>query len=179
MTIRSFSGIAPVIGEHAYIDDSALVIGSVTVGTHASLWPMAVARGDVHAIHIGAGTNIQDGSILHVTADNRFHPGGYALSIGDRVTVGHNAVLHACTIEDLVLVGMGAIVLDGAIVESRTMIGAGSLVAPGKVLKSGFLYLGSPARQVRPLNEKELDYLDFSAQHYIELKDRHLGRGKG
>lgn len=175
MAIRDFEGISPKIGDRVYIDDCALVVGNVTIGADASLWPMAVARGDVHRIAIGAGTNIQDGSVLHVTADNRFNPGGYALSVGANVTVGHGVILHACTVEDLVLVGMGSTILDGAIVRSRTMIGAGSLVAPGKVLESGYLYLGSPAKQVRKLSERELDYLEFSARHYIELKDRHLG----
>lgn len=175
MAVRTFAGITPTIGARVYVDDSAQVIGSVLVGDDASLWPLVVARGDVHSITIGAGTNIQDGSVLHVTADNHFNPGGHALVIGARVTVGHGAILHACTIGDLVLVGMGATVLDGAVIEDRVMIGAGSLVSPGKVLESGYLYLGSPARQIRRLSERELDYLAFSAQHYIELKNRYLG----
>ncbi len=175
MTIRDFEGITPKLGARVYIDDAAVVIGDVTIGDDASLWPMVVARGDVHRITIGAGTNIQDGSVLHVTADNRFNPGGYPLTVGANVTVGHGAILHACTIGDLVLVGMGATILDGARVQDRVMIGAGSLVAPGKVLESGYLYLGSPAKQVRKLRDRELDYLEFSARHYIELKDRHLG----
>jgi carbonic anhydrase/acetyltransferase-like protein (isoleucine patch superfamily) len=174
MAIRDFEGISPTIGERVYIDDSALVVGNVTIGADASLWPMAVARGDVHRITIGAGTNIQDGSVLHVTADNRFNPGGHPLAIGANVTVGHGVILHACTVDDLVLVGMGATILDGAVVNSRVMIAAGSLVAPGKVLESGYLYLGSPAKQARKLSDQELDYLAFSARHYIELKDRHL-----
>lgn len=174
MAIRTFEGISPKIGARAYVDDSALVVGDVAIGEDASLWPMAVARGDVHRITIGAGTNIQDGSVLHVTADNHFNPGGHALSIGANVTVGHGVILHACTVEDLVLVGMGSTVLDGAIIRSRVMIGAGSLVAPGKVLESGYLYLGSPAKQARRLSDRELEYLEFSARHYIELKDRHL-----
>ncbi len=174
MAIRNFEGTAPKIGARAYIDDSALVIGDVTIGADASLWPMVVARGDVHRITIGAGTNIQDGSVLHVTADNRFNPGGFPLSIGANVTVGHGAILHACTVEDLVLIGMGATILDGAVIPTRTMIAAGSLVSPGKRLESGYLYLGSPAKQARRLSDRELEYLDFSARHYIELKDRHL-----
>lgn len=177
MAIRSFEGMTPTIGPRAYVDDSAVVIGDVSVGEDASLWPMTVARGDVHSIRIGARTNIQDGSVLHVTQDNEFSPGGHALTIGDDVTVGHGVVLHACTVGDLVLVGMGATVLDGAIIPPRTMVAAGSLIAPGKELESGYLYLGSPAKQARPLTEEELAYLEFSARHYVELKDRHLGRG--
>lgn len=174
MTIRSFEDTSPIIGPRAYVDDSAMVIGDVNVGEDASLWPMVVARGDVHSIRIGARTNIQDASVLHVTQDNRFSPGGYALTIGDDVTVGHGVILHACTVGNLVLVGMGSTVLDGAIIPPRTMIAAGSLVAPGKELESGYLYLGSPAKQARPLTEQELDYLEFSAKHYVDLKDRHL-----
>jgi carbonic anhydrase/acetyltransferase-like protein (isoleucine patch superfamily) len=173
MTIRSFAGIHPVLGARVYVDATALVLGDVTLGDDASLWPMAVARGDVQAIRIGARTNIQDGSVLHVTQDNRFNPGGHALVIGNDVTVGHGVILHACTVEDAVLVGMGSTVLDGAVIRSRVMLGAGSLVPPNKVLESGYLYLGSPVKQVRALSAKELEYLDFSARHYVELKDRH------
>ena len=174
MTIRTFAGNTPILGARAYVDATALVLGDAVLGDDASLWPMAVARGDVQAIRIGARTNVQDGSVLHVTQDNRFNPGGRALIIGDDVTVGHGVILHACTVEDLVLVGMGSTVLDGALVRRRVMIGAGSLVPPNKVLESGYLYLGSPVKQARPLTEKELEYLEFSARHYVELKDRHL-----
>ncbi len=173
MTIRAFDGQQPVIAASAYIDDSAVVIGDICVADESSLWPQVVARADVQSIRIGARTNIQDGSVLHVTSDNPFTPGGYGLSIGDEVTVGHGAILHACNIADRVLIGMGATVLDGAVIETGVMLAAGSLVAPGKVLTSGYLYLGSPARQARPLNEKETAYLSFSAQHYVELKNRY------
>ena len=175
MAIRVFNGITPTVAATAYIDDTALVLGNVSVGEDSSLWPMAVARGDVHAITIGRRTNIQDGSVLHVTQDNEFNPGGYPLVIGDDVTVGHNVTLHACTIEDLCLIGMGSTILDGAIIRRLTMVGAGSLVTPGKELESGYLYLGSPAKKVRPLTERELAYLPFSADHYVTLKNRHLG----
>lgn len=173
MAIREFDGIAPRIAPSAYVDEAALVIGDVTIGEDASLWPMTVARGDVHRITIGTRTNIQDGSVLHVTQDNAFTPGGFALTIGADVTVGHGAILHACTIEDLVLVGMGATILDGAVVRSRVMIGAGALVPPGKELEGGYLYLGSPVRQARRLTTKELDYLEYSARHYVALKNRY------
>ncbi|HHH35861.1 MAG TPA: gamma carbonic anhydrase family protein [Gammaproteobacteria bacterium] len=173
MSLRSFCGSSPRIAPSAYVDETALVIGDVTIGEDSSLWPMAVARGDVHRITIGARTNIQDGSILHVTQDNAFNPGGFPLNIGDEVTVGHGAILHACTIGDRVLVGMGATVLDGAVIHGHAMIAAGALVPPGKVLDGGYLYVGSPARQVRPLTDKELEYLAFSARHYVALKNQH------
>ena len=174
MAIRTFEGITPTIAESAYVDDMAVVIGAVTIGADASLWPMVVARGDVQVITIGERTNVQDGSVLHVTSDNVFTPGGFALTIGDDVTVGHGAILHACTIGNMCLIGMGATVLDGAVVPERTMIGAGALVPPGKRLESGYLYIGSPVRQARPLKQAELDYLEFSSRHYVELKNRHL-----
>ncbi|MDX9740944.1 MAG: gamma carbonic anhydrase family protein [Gammaproteobacteria bacterium] len=174
MSIRAFEDSTPILGARVYVDPCAAVIGRVTIGDDASIWPMAVARGDVHTITIGPGTNIQDGATLHVTQANEAHPDGFSLNIGARVTVGHGVILHACTIEDLVLVGMGATVMDGALVRTRTVIGAGTLVPPGKVLESGFLYLGAPARQIRRLTEAELAWLEASAQHYIELKDRYL-----
>lgn len=173
MTIRSFQGVYPSIAASAYVDDTALVLGDVTVGDDSSLWPMVVARGDVHAIVIGARTNIQDGSVLHVTQDNAFSPGGHPLKIGDDVTVGHHVTLHACTVEDQCLIGMGSTVLDGAVIRSRVVIGAGSLVTSGKELEGGYLYLGSPAKKARPLTERELSYLPFSAAHYVELKNLH------
>lgn len=174
MTIRAFDGCTPVLGSRVYVDPAALVIGRVTIGDDASIWPTAVARGDVHSISIGAGTNVQDGSVLHVTQDNEFNPGGFALNIGSMVTIGHRVTLHACTVEDLVLVGMGSTIMDGAVVRAQTMVGAGSLVSPGKVLESGYLYLGIPARQARRLTDKEIAWLEASAHHYIELKDRYL-----
>lgn len=175
MTIRPFNGTTPKIAASAYIDEAAVVIGDVHIGEDSSIWPMVAARGDVHHIRIGARTNIQDGSVLHVTADNQFNPGGYPLTIGDEVTVGHGAILHACTVEDLCLIGMGATVLDGAVVRSQAMVAAGSLVPPGKVLEGGYLWVGSPVKQARPLKPAELEYLSFSAQHYVALKNRHRG----
>ena len=157
MTIRTFEGKTPVIDESAYVDDSAVVIGDVTVAADASLWPMVVARGDVHSIHIGEKTNIQDGSILHVTHDGRFSPGGFPCRVGSYVTVGHRVTVHACIVGDFCLLGMSA----------------SSLVPTGKKLEGGYLYVGSPVKQVRPLKEKELEFLDYSAAHYAKLKDRH------
>jgi len=174
MTIRRFKNITPRIAPGVYVDDTALVLGDVTIGEHASIWPMCVVRGDVNAITIGARSNIQDGSVLHVTHDSEFAPGGFPLVIGADVTVGHKAVLHACTVGNLCLVGMGATVLDGAVLRDKVMLGAGSLVAPGKELEGGYLWLGSPARRIRELTEQELRWLEYSSAHYVDLKDRHL-----
>lgn len=174
MTIRSFEHHTPVIDGSAYIDPTALVIGQVEIGAESSLWPNVVARGDIHHIRIGASTNIQDGSVLHVTHDSEFAPGGYPLEIGNAVTVGHMVVLHGCRIEDNCLIGMGSMIMDGAVVQAGAMVGAGSLVAPGKVLEGGWLWVGRPAKQVRPLKEEEIQFLEYSARHYAHLKDRHL-----
>lgn len=174
MNIRNYKNISPTIATNAYVDVSACIIGDVTLGDHVSFWPMAVARGDVNKITIGDRSNIQDGAVLHVTCDSHFVPSGKPLMVGNDVTVGHGAVLHACTIENLCLIGMNATVLDGAVVQSNTIIAAGSVVAPGKVLEGGYLYMGSPANQARPLKESELEYLKFSAQHYVELKNDYL-----
>jgi len=173
MTIRTFEKHTPQIAESAFVDDTAVVIGNVTIGENASVWPLTAIRGDIHAITIGARSNIQDGSVLHVTHDSEYSPGGFALSIGESVTVGHKVILHACTIGNHCLVGMGSIVLDGAVLEDKVMLGANSLVSPGKRLESGYLYLGSPANQVRALTEKEIAWLEYSATHYVDLKNRH------
>jgi len=174
MTIRTFEQYTPEIAESAFVDDSAVVTGNVVIGADSSVWPMCSVRGDIHSIRIGARTNIQDGSILHVSHDSEFAPGGYALTIGDDVTVGHNAVVHACTVEDMCLVGMGSVLLDGAIVRSGVIIGAGSLVPPDKELEGGYLWLGSPVKRARELTEREKAFLVYSASHYVDLKNRHM-----
>ncbi len=166
--IRPFKQSHPQIAESAWIDDSAVVIGDVTIGDDSSVWPMTVIRGDVNHIAIGARSNIQDGSVLHVTHAGK-HYAGAALRIGDDVTVGHKVILHACTIGDRCLVGMGTIIMDKTVVEDDVIIGAGSLVAENKTLQSGYLYLGSPAKKIRPLTERELKFLRYSAEHYVEL----------
>jgi len=173
MTVRNFESWSPEIDASAFVDDSAVVTGNVVIGADTSIWPLCSIRGDIHSIRIGARTNIQDGSVLHVTHDSEFSPNGNALSIGDDVTIGHNAVIHACTVESLCLIGMGSIVLDGAVIQQGAMLGAGSLVSPGKVIEGGYLWLGSPARRVRELSEKERAFLNYSAWHYVELKNRH------
>lgn len=172
MTIRSFNEILPSIAATAYIDPQAVVIGDVTMGEDSSIWPCAVARGDVNSICIGARTNIQDGAVLHVSHDSDFGV-GYGLSIGNDVTVGHNATLHACTIDDEVLIGMNATVLDGAHVPTHCIIGANSLVAPGKKLESGWLYMGIPAKPVRQLSEKDISFFKYSASHYVKLMQKY------
>ena len=174
MSIRNFEDFIPQIADSAFIDDSAVVTGNVVIGADSSIWPMCSVRGDIHFIRIGERTNIQDGSVLHVTHDSEFAPGGSGLTIGNDVTVGHNAVVHACTVEDLCLIGMGAVVLDGAVVESGAMVGAGSLVPPGKRLEGGYLWLGSPVKRARELSEKEKAFLRYSAEHYVKLKNRHM-----
>lgn len=174
MSVRSFQGITPAIASSAYIDEDCVIIGDVTIGADCSIWPTVVIRGDVHKITIGSRTNIQDGSVLHVTADNQYNPGGHPLTLGDGVTIGHKAILHACTVEDFALIGMNATILDGAIVKAKALVGAGSVVSPGKVIEGGYLWLGTPAKKVRELTEKELAYLEFSAQHYVDLKNKYM-----
>jgi len=171
--IRTYKNMQPCIAADVYLDVAAVVIGDVEIGEDSSIWPMVAIRGDVNHIRIGERTNIQDGCVLHVTHPGAFGPGG-PLLIGNDVTVGHNAVLHACTVEDQCLIGMGSIVLDGAIIRQGAMIGAGSVVSPAKELAGGYLYLGSPARQVRELNQQEKDFLLYSAQHYVTLKNDYL-----
>ena len=162
-----------MIDTDAWLDPMCLVIGDVHIGADSSIWPGTVIRGDIHRIRIGRETNIQDGAVLHISHDGPFMPGGSPLTVGDRVTVGHKAVLHGCEVQDNCLVGMGAIIMDKAVVESGVMVGAGSLVPPGKTLASGFLYTGSPARQVRPLSDREKEYLAYSAAYYVKLARRH------
>ena len=175
MSIRSFQGISPLIGQRVYVDEAATVIGDVVLGDDVSIWPGTVLRGDVNYIRIGARTNIQDGSIIHVTHDGPYgQAGGLATVIGEDVTIGHAAIVHACVIEDACLIGMGSTILDGAVIRKNAFVGAGALIAPGKVAGSGELWLGNPARCVRKLEAKEIEQLYYSAQHYLRLKDKYL-----
>jgi carbonic anhydrase/acetyltransferase-like protein (isoleucine patch superfamily) len=171
--VRKFMGVAPTISSSAYIDDSAVVIGRVTVGHNSSVWCNVVARGDVSDIIIGNNTNIQDLTMLHVTHYKEEHHDEVPLIIGDNVTVGHNCCLHACKINDNVLVGMGTTILDNSIIESNVIIGAGSLVAPNKVLESGYLYFGNPLKQVRKLTTNEIEHIAYSARHYVKTMNDH------
>lgn len=174
MTIGAYKGEMPNLAARVFIDDSAVIYGAVHLSDDVSVWPLVAARGDVNHIEIGARTNIQDGSVLHVTRTGEGNPNGYPLIIGEDVTVGHKCMLHGCTIGNRVLVGMGAIVLDGAVIEDDVFIGAGSLVPPGKRLASGYLYVGNPVQQKRPLKQAEIDFLKKSALHYVHLKDEYL-----
>lgn len=176
--LREFENLQPQLTAGVYIDEAAVVIGDVTLAEDASVWPMCVVRGDVNSITIGRATNVQDGAVLHVTHDGPYTPGGFPLIIGESNTIGHKAMLHACTIEDYCLIGMSAIVLDGAYIESYVMLGAGSLVPPGKRLESGYLYVGSPVKKVRKLTDKEKTMLAYSAEHYVQLKNRYISMKK-
>ncbi len=172
--VRTFAGYTPNLGQRVLIDPTALVVGDVTIGDDSSVWPMAVIRGDMHSIRIGERTSIQDGSILHITHAGPFNPKGCSVDIGDEVTVGHGVILHGCTIGNRVLVGIGSTLLDGVVVEDEVMLGAGTLVPPGKRLVSGYLYMGSPCKEIRPLKESEQQFFRYSASNYVKLKNAHL-----
>ena len=172
--LRRYKDLFPVIGDRVMIDDSSVIVGDVRLADDVSIWPLVAARGDVNYIQIGARSNIQDGSVLHVTHKSAKNPDGNPLIVGEDVTVGHKVMLHGCTIGNRVLVGMGSILLDGVVVEDDVMIGAGSLVPQHKRLESGYLYLGSPVKQIRPLKEAELEGLRYSANNYVKWKDDYL-----
>jgi len=171
--LRSYKGIAPVLGERVYVDPAASVIGDVVLADDVSIWPSAVLRGDVNFIRVGARTNIQDGAIVHVAHAGPYGP-GFPCLIGADVTIGHAAVVHACTIGDGCLIGMHASVLDGAVVKRYGFVGAGALVPPGKVVGERELWLGNPAKFVRLLSDAQVAQLLYSAAHYVRLKDDYL-----
>jgi carbonic anhydrase/acetyltransferase-like protein (isoleucine patch superfamily) len=175
--IRAYQQITPTLAEGVYIDPAATVIGDVRLGKDVSIWPQVVIRGDVNSIDIGDYSNIQDGTVVHVSRRTPAKPLGQAVTIGCHVTVGHKAMLHGCRIGDRVLVGMGAIILDGAVIENEVIIGAGAMVTPGKQLASGYLYTGSPARQSRALTAQELAHFMPSADNYVQLKNDYLSTG--
>lgn len=175
-SLRAFKNITPSLGERVFVDTTAVVIGDVHLGDDCSVWPGAVIRGDMHHIRIGARSSVQDRAVLHITHASDFNPGGWPLVIGDDVTIGHGACLHGCSVGNRVLVGIGSTVLDGAVVEDEVIIGAGTLVPPGKTLSSGYLYVGSPCKQARPLKDSEKAFFKYSAQNYVKLKDEYLAQ---
>ena len=172
--IRCYQDHSPRLGARVFVDPSAVVIGDVELGDDASVWPCAVIRGDMHRIRIGARTSVQDGAVLHITHASDYNPAGHPLIIGDDVTIGHAVCLHGCHIGNRVLIGIGSNILDGAIVEDDVVIGAGTLVPPGKRLESGFMYMGSPCKQIRPLKDSERSFFKYSANNYVKLKDSYI-----
>lgn len=172
--LRSYKSQRPKLGKKVFIDPASVVIGDVELGDDCSVWPCAVIRGDMHAIRVGERTSVQDGAILHITHASQFNENGWPLIIGDDVTIGHSANLHGCTIGSRVLIGINATILDGAVVEDEVIIGAGTLVPPGKVLESGYMYMGSPFKQIRPLSDKERAFFRYSANNYVNLKNEFL-----
>ena len=171
--IRTLGSARPRLGRAVFLAETCAVIGDVELGDEASVWYSAVVRGDVMPIRVGARTNLQDGAIVHVTADR------FGTVIGSDCTIGHGAIIHACTIEDHCLIGMGATVLDGAVIGRGSLIGAGALVTPGTIIPPGSLVLGSPARVKRTLNDKERAQIEHGAAHYVELARRYLAGGEG
>lgn len=172
--LRNFGGHIPVIGQRVLIDPSAVVLGDVVLADDVSVWPQAAIRGDIHRIRVGARSSVQDGCVLHVTHAGPYNPDGWPLYVGSDVTIGHSAILHGCSIGDRVLVGMGATVMDGAVIEDDVVVAAGALVTSGKRLRSGYLYAGRPARELRELSEREMNYFTYLANNYVKLKDRHI-----
>lgn len=169
--VRPHKGKTPTLAEGVYVDASAVVIGDVAIGKDSSVWPCAVIRGDMHSIRIGARVSVQDNATLHITHASEYNLAGYPLTIGDDVTIGHNACLHGCTLGNKILIGIGAVVLDGAVVPDNVMIAAGALVPPNKKLESGYLYKGNPAVKARPLTNKEKAFFSYSAGNYAALKE--------
>lgn len=166
--IRTFHGIKPTVPQSCFIEDTAVVIGDVVLGEDCSVWFNAVIRGDVNYIRIGDRTNVQDLCMLHVTHDT--HP----LIIGNEVTIGHNVVLHGCTVKDRVLVGMGAIIMDGVVIEEDSVVGAGALLVEGTVVPPKSVILGSPARVRRSVTTKELAWIKESADNYVQYARQYL-----
>lgn len=169
--IRSYRGHTPQIAPSAYIDPQAVIIGDVVIGEDSSVWPCAVVRGDVHYIRIGARTNIQDGSVLHVMRDTN------ALVLGDDVTVGHSVTLHGCTIASRCLIGMGSILLNGAVIGTGSIIAAGTLVPERTIVAAGSLMMGQPAKLRRSLTAEDLASIDAYSRRYVEYKETYRAEG--
>ncbi len=174
MAPRPYKGILPRIGARVYVDETAAVIGDVVIGEDSSIWPLCSVRGDVNFIRIGARTNIQDGTVVHGTHPHEALSGGYAVTIGDDVTIGHSCIIHGCAVESRCLIGMDSTLMDGAVLRSGVFLGAGSLVTEGKELEGGYLWIGRPAKRLRPLTEQEKAWFEYSARHYVHLKNDYL-----
>ncbi len=173
-SLRPYRGTMPKLGQRVYIDPASTVIGDVTLGDDVSVWPGAVIRGDMHWIKVGHRSNVQDNAVLHITHASDYNPDGFPLTVGDDVVIGHRAILHGCTVGDRILVGNGAIVNDGAVVHDEVIIGAGCIVPPGKVLESGYVYVGNPAKPLRPVTDEEIAFFRYSPANYVKLKDEYL-----
>lgn len=181
--ILPFRDYQPKAGKGAWVAPNATFIGDAEIGNDVSLWFGTVVRGDVHSIRIGDGTNIQDNSLIHTTGhygeEERSMDLAHPALIGKGVTVGHNVIIHGCTVEDFCLIGMGAIILDGAVIGRESIVGAGSVVTGGKVFPPHSLILGSPAKVVREITEEQVQKLNESWQHYISLKNEYHQAGVG
>jgi carbonic anhydrase/acetyltransferase-like protein (isoleucine patch superfamily) len=171
--LRPFAGKTPVIGRGVFLAETCAVIGDVEIGEESSIWYSTVVRGDVMPIRIGARTSVQDGTIVHVTS------GKFGTSIGSDCTIGHGAIIHACTVEAFCLVGMGAILLDGCTIGRGSLVGAGALVTPGTAIPPGSLVIGSPARVKRPINDSEREQIEYGAAHYVALARDYLAAAAG
>ncbi len=165
--ILPFKGTLPTIDAECFIAPNATIIGDVVIGKGSNVWFGVVIRGDVHEIRIGERTNIQDGTIVHVTS------GKFGTYIGSDITIGHGAVLHACTLEDGCFIGMGATILDGAVVESGAMVAAGAVVTPGKRVKASELWAGNPAKLLRELKPEDVAFFPKSAENYVNLANQY------
>ena len=166
--IRPHAGNTPRLGAGVFLAETCAVIGDVVIGDASSIWYGTVVRGDMMPIRIGARTSVQDNTVVHITG------GRFGTTIGDDCTIGHAAIIHACTVEDFCLIGMGAILLDGCRIGRGSLVGAGALVTPGTDIPPGSLVLGSPAKVKRPINDREREQIDFGAKHYVELARRYL-----
>lgn len=164
VTIISFATLKPQIADDIFVASGARLIGDLTIGAESSIWFNTVIRADVNYIRIGQKTNVQDNTVIHVSSE------GHPTLIGDEVTIGHNAILHACTIKDRCMIGMGATILDGAVIEQDCLVAAGALVPPGKTYPAGSLIIGAPAQAKRPLSAAERQEIRARAQHYAELR---------